>query len=97
MFISGRPAGKVAIVNQIGAIDELQAEIETLRNALVRLAKFVGGNPCWCDCKGGKHSNVCRDILKLKLWPRVTINGRASYHDNLPWKDAASKTRKAKS
>ena len=67
-----------------GAIDEMQTEIETLRNALVRLAVFVGGNPCWCKCEGGKHSKACRDILKL--WPRVTINGRASHHDNLPWK-----------
>lgn len=54
-----------------GVIDEMQTEIETLRNALVRLAVFVGGNPCWCDCAGGKHSKVCRDIRKLKLWPRV--------------------------
>jgi hypothetical protein len=72
-----------------GAIDEMQTEIETLRNALVRLAVFVGGNPCWCKCEGGKHSKVCRDTLKLKLWPRVTVNGRASYHNNLPWKDAS--------
>ena len=69
-----------------GAIDEMQTEIETLRNALVRLAVFVGGNPCWCKCEGGKHSKICRLILKLKLWPRVTKNGRASSHDYLPWK-----------
>lgn len=59
-------------MTQTNTIDELQTEIETLRNALVRLAVFVGGNPCWCNCAGGKHSKVCRDILKLKLWPRVT-------------------------
>lgn len=74
-----------------GAIDEPQAEIETLRSALVRLAVFIGGDPCWCDCEGGKHWKVCRDMLKLKLWPRVTTNGKASYHDYLPWRDASDK------
>lgn len=103
MLRAGRSTGKVAIVKQtitidkepyevdltvVGAIDEMQMEIETLRNALVRLAVFVNGDPCWCRCEGGKHSKVCRDTLKLKLWPRVTINGRASYHNNLPWREA---------
>jgi hypothetical protein len=54
------------------------------------LAIFVGGDPCWCDCEGGKHSKPCRDIKRLRLWPRVTINGRASYHDYLPWRDAST-------
>lgn len=68
-----------------GAIDEMQTEIETLRKALVRLAVFVGGNPCWCRCEGGKHSKVCREILKLKLWPRVS-KGKPIGSDFVPWK-----------
>jgi hypothetical protein len=92
MHTAGRSAGLVAIMNQtitidgesyqadrtvVGAVDEMQSEIETLRNMLVRLAVFVSGEPCWCRCEGyterqegSVHSKVCRDILKLRLWPR---------------------------
>lgn len=85
MFRTGRSAGKVVIVKQVITIDEMQAEIETLRNAVVRLAIFVNGDPCWCKCEGGKHSKVCRDILKLKLWPRPS-GSKAASRDHLPWK-----------
>lgn len=67
------------------AIGELENEIITLRNMLVRLAVFVNGNPCWCRCEGGKHSKVCRDILKLRLWPRP-VRGNPTNGDHLPWK-----------
>lgn len=72
-------------VRRLSMTDEMQTEVETLRNALVRLAVFVGGDPCWCQCEGGKHSEVCRDIQKLKLWPRV-VRGRPKPSDYLPWR-----------
>lgn len=67
-----------------GAIDEMQTEIETLRNALVRLAVFVGGDPCWCRyAKTGEHTEACRDTIKLNLWPRPSKGKPLDY---LPWK-----------
>ena len=74
-------------MNQTITIDEMQDEVETLRNALARLAVFVGGNPCWCNSDGGKHSKACRDTLQLRLWPRA-VAGRTGFHDRFPWKDA---------
>lgn len=68
-----------------GAIDEMQTEIELLRGTLVRLAVFVGGNPCWCQCEDGRHSKACRDTRKLKLWPRV-VRDRPTSSDYLPWR-----------
>lgn len=66
-------------------IDEMRTEVETLRNALVRLAVFVGGEPCWCRyAKTGEHTEACRAILELKLWPRV-VKGRPKASDYLPW------------
>lgn len=74
-----------------GVIGEMQDEVETLRNALARLAVFVGGNdPCWCACEGGKHSKACRDTLKLRLWPRA-VAGKTGFRDRFPWKDAKPK------
>lgn len=67
------------------AIDEMETEIGALRNALVSLAVSVGGEPCWCKCEGGKHSQVCREMLKLKLWARV-CNGKPIGRDFVPWK-----------
>jgi hypothetical protein len=63
-----------------GAIDEMQDQIEALRAALVGLARFVGGDPCWCQCRGGKHSEACRAAYKLPLW-------RSPSGNSLPWKD----------
>lgn len=62
-------------------IDEMQTQIETLRAALVGLAHFVGGDPCWCQCDGGKHSEACRAAYKLPLW-------RSPSGVSLPWKDS---------
>lgn len=53
-----------------GAIHEAAEEIETLRSVLRRLMAVVGGEPCWCQCDGGKHSRACRDARQLKIWPR---------------------------
>lgn len=53
-----------------GVIDEMQTEIEALRNVLWRLAVFVGGAPCWCRCEGFNHSTVCRDARIL--WAKVS-------------------------
>lgn len=68
-----------------GAIERMQTEIDTFRNALVSLAVFVGGEPCWCRCDGGKHSQICREMLKLKLWARV-CKGKPIGRDFVPWK-----------
>lgn len=57
-------------VTVAGALDESLAELESLRNALRRLASFPGGEPCWCQCEGGKHSRPCRDARQLRIWPR---------------------------
>lgn len=80
-----RPAGKVVVVKQtvtvdqepyevdrtiVGAIDEMQTEIEELRNVLWRLADFVGGAPCWCRCEELSHSQVCRDARVL--WAKAS-------------------------
>lgn len=59
-----------------GAIDEALSELETLRGVLRRLAVIIGGEPCWCQCEGGKHSRVCRETRQLKIWPR-RINGKS--------------------
>lgn len=74
-------------MTQAVSVDELQAEIETLRNALVSLAVFIGGNPCWCRyAKTGEHTEACRATLKLKLWPRP-VKGRPKPSDYLPWRE----------
>jgi hypothetical protein len=49
----------------VGAVAEMQTEIEELRNVLWRLAKFIGGMPCWCDAGGLTHSKACRDATVL--------------------------------
>lgn len=54
----------------VGAIDEMQTEIEALRNVLWRLAVFVGEAPCWCRCEGLSHSKVCRDARIL--WAKAS-------------------------
>lgn len=53
-----------------GALNEALEEIEDLRNVLRRLAAFPGGEPCWCQCDGGKHSRACLDARQLRIWPR---------------------------
>ena len=73
-------------MNQPLTTEEMQAEIETLRNALISLAVFVGGDPCWCKCEGGKHSEVCRKAKNLPLW-------RSPSGISLPWKDPETKDR----
>lgn len=70
----------------VGAIDEMQTEIDSLRNVLVSLASFVGGDPCWCMCDGracasGTHTKACRGALNLQLW-------RSPSGVWLPWKDS---------
>jgi hypothetical protein len=67
------------------AIDEMQSQIEVFRDALVRLAVFVGGDPCWCDCADGEHSEACRVAKNLPLW-------RSPSGINLPWKDPEKET-----
>ena len=70
----------------VTVINEMQAEIDTLRNTLVRLAVFVGGDPCWCRyAKTGEHTEACRDTIKLKLWARP-VKGKPSNRDYLPWR-----------
>lgn len=80
-----------------GAIDEMQTEIEAMRDVVVGLAVFVNGDPCWCQWQtlcglidrrqsiaigtGGKHSKACRDAKNLPLW-------RSPSGISLPWKDA---------
>lgn len=61
-------------------IDETQTQVETLRNAIVGLAHFVGGTPCWCRRKGGEHSKACRVAFDLPLW-------RSPSGVLLPWAD----------
>jgi len=60
--------------------DETQSQIEALRSALVGLARFVGGDPCWCQCDGGEYSEACRIAFNLPLW-------RSPSGVVLPWKD----------
>lgn len=57
----------------VGAIDEMQTEIEALRNILWRLAVFVGEAPCWCRCEELSHSTVCRDARIL--WAKASNSG----------------------
>lgn len=54
----------------VGAIDEMQTEIEQLRNVLWRLASFVSGAPCWCSLEGFSHSQVCKDARVL--WAKAS-------------------------
>lgn len=69
-----------------GTIDEMQDEIEKLRGVIVRLAVFVGGDPCWCRyAKTGEHTEACRVAIKLRLWPRPT-KGKSVNRDFVPWK-----------
>jgi len=57
----------------VGAIDEMQDEVEALRNVLWRLADFAHGSPCWCRNEGSMftHTAVCRDALIL--WAKARV------------------------
>jgi hypothetical protein len=74
----------MAVVKQTITIDEMQGQIEKLRSALIGLARFVGGDPCWCRCDGGKHSEACRVAYALPLW-------RSPSGISLPWKEFDTK------
>jgi hypothetical protein len=87
-----------------GAIDEMQNEIEAMRDVIVGLVTYVDSEPCWCQwqtlcglidrrqsvAKGtsGKHLKVCRDAKNLPLW-------RSPSGINLPWKDSAKKAKQS--
>lgn len=57
-----------------GHIDEMQTEIETLRNILARVASYgFSGIPCWCQCEGGKHSTACSAASRaISRYPSLT-------------------------
>jgi hypothetical protein len=60
--------------------DEVQSQNEALRSALIGLAHFVDGDPCWCQCDGGRHSEACRVAFDLPLW-------RSPSGIAMPWRD----------
>jgi hypothetical protein len=72
-----------------GVANETQAQVEAMREVIIGLASFVNGDPCWCQCAGGKHSKACRKAKDLPLW-------RSPSGVSLPWKDSKSTAKAGK-